>query len=96
LNEDARPRVELIDISLDAWEFPKQRLFIDDVSLRIDWCARLLGEGRRRESDEAADHSGGKYNARARRQICHGPSFMSCSFVDALASRRAHAVMSSP
>jgi hypothetical protein len=75
LNEDARPLVELIDISLDARKFPKQRLFIDDVSLRIDWCARLLSKGRRRESDEAADHSGGKYKACARRQICHGPSF---------------------
>src|SRR3981189_3857668 len=36
LNEDARPRVELIDLPLDARKLPKKCLLIDDIRLRMD------------------------------------------------------------
>src|SRR4029077_1192883 len=75
LNEDARTRVELIDLSLDAREFAKQRPLIDDVRLRVNRRIRLLGEGRRRESNETADHNGGKYQTCARQELWHGRSF---------------------
>jgi hypothetical protein len=66
LYEHARAGVKLIDLSLDARKFAKQRLLIDDVRLRINRRIRLLGEGGRRESNKAADHNRGKYQTCAR------------------------------
>ena len=52
LNEDARARIELVDVSLDARSFAKQCLFVDDARVGID--QRRLRNGWRAEGNEAA------------------------------------------
>ena len=54
LNEHARPRVELVDVSLDARKLAEEGALVDHICLRID-NRRLLSLGRHREGDGAGN-----------------------------------------
>src|SRR6266446_6591359 len=55
LYEDARPRVELIDVALNPRKLTKEGLLIHHARLRVDERALLLSLGRRSQSDEASN-----------------------------------------
>ena len=53
LLEDPRPRIELVDVSLNPRQLSKEGLLVHHARVRIDDRALLLSLGRRGQSDEA-------------------------------------------